>query len=44
MSLHYKEGLNFRQIGDVLGLTESRISQLHKAIIHVLRAQLKDAA
>jgi len=42
MALHYKEGLNFRQVGEVLGLTESRISQLHKAIILALRSQLAD--
>ena len=41
MALHYQEGLNFRQIGEVLGLTESRISQIHKAIIKALRAQLQ---
>jgi RNA polymerase sigma factor for flagellar operon FliA len=42
MALHYQEGLNFRQIGEVLGLTESRISQIHKAIIQALRSQLQD--
>jgi RNA polymerase sigma factor for flagellar operon FliA len=42
MALHYKEGLNFRQVGEVLGLTESRISQLHKGIILALRSQLAD--
>ncbi len=42
MSLHYQEGLNFRQIGEILELTESRISQIHKAIILALRAQLSD--
>ena len=42
MSLHYQEGLNFRQIGEILDLTESRISQIHKAIILALRAQLGD--
>ncbi len=41
MALHYQEGLNFRQIGQVLGLTESRISQIHKAIIMALRSQLE---
>ncbi len=42
MALHYQEGLNFRQIGEILDLTESRISQIHKAIIQALRAQLQD--
>lgn len=42
MALHYQEGLNFRQIGEILDLTESRISQIHKAIILALRSQLSD--
>jgi RNA polymerase sigma factor FliA len=42
MALHYQEGLNFRQIGEILDLTESRISQIHKAILLALRAQLSD--
>lgn len=44
MALHYQEGLNFRQIGEVLGLTESRISQIHKGIIMALRSQLSEVA
>ena len=42
MALHYQEGLNFRQIGEILDLTESRISQIHKAILLALRSQLGD--
>ena len=36
-SLHYRDGLNFREIGDIVGLTESRISQIHKACIQSIR-------
>jgi RNA polymerase sigma factor for flagellar operon FliA len=40
---HYVEGLTLAQIGDGLGVTESRISQIHaKALIH-LRARLAAA-
>lgn len=40
MSLHYQETLNFRQIGEILGLTESRISQLHKGALLALKDKL----
>jgi RNA polymerase sigma factor for flagellar operon FliA len=40
LSLHYQENLNFRQIGEILGLTESRISQLHKGALLALKDKL----
>jgi RNA polymerase sigma factor for flagellar operon FliA len=43
LSLHYQENLNFRQIGEILALTESRISQLHKGALLALKAKLKRA-
>jgi RNA polymerase sigma factor for flagellar operon FliA len=40
MSLYYDEGLTLAEIGTVLGVTESRVSQIHtKAVLH-LRARL----
>ena len=43
MSLYYDEGLTLAEIGSVLGVTESRVSQIHtKAILH-LRARLSAA-
>lgn len=40
MSLYYDEGLTLAEIGGVLGVTESRVSQIHtKAVLH-LRARL----
>jgi RNA polymerase sigma factor for flagellar operon FliA len=40
MSLYYDEGLTLAEIGSVLGVTESRVSQIHtKAVLH-LRARL----
>lgn len=40
MSFYYDEGLTLAEIGSVLGVTESRVSQIHtKAVLH-LRARL----
>ncbi len=40
LALYYVEGLTLIQIGQILGVTESRVSQIHaKAVIH-LRARL----
>ncbi|WP_022852801.1 FliA/WhiG family RNA polymerase sigma factor [Thermodesulfatator atlanticus] len=41
LSLYYYEGLTMREIGEILGYTESRISQLHSKAIKRLRAKLK---
>ena len=41
MSLYYEEGLNLKEIGAVLGVTESRISQIHSQAVSRLRSQLK---
>lgn len=38
MALYYEEDLNLREIGEVLGVTESRICQLHSQAIARLRA------
>ncbi len=40
LSLYYDEGLTLSEIGEVLGVTESRVSQIHtKSVLH-LRARL----
>jgi RNA polymerase sigma factor for flagellar operon FliA len=42
MSLYYDEDLNLREIGDVLGVTESRVCQIHAQAVLRLRARLRD--
>jgi RNA polymerase sigma factor for flagellar operon FliA len=41
VSLYYYDELTLREIGEVMGLTESRISQIHTKSIIKLRAKLK---
>ncbi len=38
LALYYQEGCTLKQIGAVLGLTETRVSQLHTEAMHRLRA------
>ncbi|MDR0634228.1 MAG: RNA polymerase sigma factor FliA [Azoarcus sp.] len=40
MALYYDEDLNLREIGEVLGVTESRVSQLHSQAVARLRARI----
>jgi RNA polymerase sigma factor for flagellar operon FliA len=42
MALYYQEELNLREIGAVLGVTESRVCQLHSQALRRLRARLAD--
>ena len=41
MGLYYEQELNFREIGETLGVSESRICQLHSQAIARLRSQLR---
>lgn len=41
VSLYYQDELTMREIGEVLGYTESRISQMHSKAMFRLRAKLK---
>ena len=42
VTLYYYEGLTMREIGEILGYTESRISQLHSKAISRLRAKIRN--
>lgn len=42
LALYYDEELNLREIGEVLGVTESRICQIHSKCVVRLRALLSD--
>ena len=41
VTLYYFEGLTMNEIGEVLGLTESRISQLHSKAALRMRARIR---
>jgi RNA polymerase sigma factor for flagellar operon FliA len=41
MSMYYEEDMNLKEIAAVLGVTESRICQLHSQSIARLRAKLR---
>ena len=41
---YYYEALTLREIGDVLGVTESRVSQLHTKAVLGMRSHLQNAA
>jgi len=42
MSLYYEQELNLKEIGVVMGVSESRVCQLHSQAIARLRAKLRD--
>ena len=42
LALYYHDGMTFREIGQVLGVTESRVCQIHTEIVLGLRARLVD--
>ena len=44
VTLYYYEELTLREIGEVLGVTESRVSQLHTKAILRLKARLAGRA
>jgi RNA polymerase sigma factor for flagellar operon FliA len=41
ISLYYYEDLNMKEIGNILGITESRVCQIHTKSVMRLRSKLK---
>jgi len=41
LSLYYEHDLNLKEIGEVLGVTESRVSQIHSQATHRIKARLE---
>lgn len=41
LALYYDEELNLREVGEVLGVSESRISQIHSQAMHRLSSRMK---
>ncbi|MEA5097356.1 MAG: RNA polymerase sigma factor FliA [Burkholderiaceae bacterium] len=44
MGLYYEQEMNLKEIGAIMGVSESRVSQLHSQAIARLRANLKEKA
>ncbi|MCW9017610.1 MAG: RNA polymerase sigma factor FliA, partial [Kangiellaceae bacterium] len=42
LALYYDEELNLKEIGEVLGVSESRISQINSQAMLRLQSRLKD--
>ncbi len=42
IQLYYFEEMSLKEISEILGITESRVSQIHKNVIKKLRERLKD--
>jgi len=40
LGLYYQEDCSLREIGEILGVTESRVCQLHSEAVHRIRARL----
>jgi RNA polymerase sigma factor for flagellar operon FliA len=41
MGMYYEHDMNLKEIGAVLGVTESRVCQLHSQAVSRLRSKLK---
>ncbi len=42
MSLYYEQDLNLRQIGSVMGVSESRVCQIHSQAVKRIRSRMSD--
>ena len=43
ISLYYYEDLNLKEIGQILGITESRVCQIHSKAVSRLRSRMRAA-
>lgn len=41
MGLHYEQDMNLREIGEIMGVSESRVCQLHSQAVSRLRSSMK---
>ena len=44
LALYYFEGMTLAQVGEIIGVTESRVSQIHSKAILALRSRIERAA
>jgi len=44
MGLYYEQELNLKEIGVIMGVSESRVSQLHSQAVGRMRASLREKA
>ena len=42
ITLYYYEDMNMKEIGEVIGITESRVSQLHSSAVKKMKKKLKE--
>lgn len=42
LSLYYEQDLNLKEIGEVLGVSESRVSQIHSQATHRIRSRIQN--
>ena len=42
LSLYYEHELNLKEIGEILGVSESRVSQIHSQATHRIKARLRE--
>jgi len=44
VTLYYFEGMTLAEIGEILGVTESRVCQIHTKAVHQLRGHMVDTS